>query len=179
MIEPRTAIDPSDAIRWLASRGANAWLVRHHELVLEAAEEIVDRLKRGLAIDLDVAHVLVGAALHDAGKIEHPSEMREPGHDHEHAGERMLLDAGFAPHIARACVTHAAWSDPRATLEDRSIALADKLWKGKRDGELEAALLEDLALRTRRTTWEIFDAFDNLCEAIAERGPERLARSVP
>ena len=167
----------SDVIRWLASRGAHAWLVRHHELVVEAAEQLVEGLQRRLRIDFDAHHVLLGAAVHDAGKIAHPEEMRAPGHAHERSGEQMLLESGFEGHVARACVTHAAWSEPRAVLEDRLIALADKLWKGKRDEGLEGALVQEIAERTGRERWEIFEAFDALCEAIADDGPDRLRRS--
>ena len=52
---------PEDALRWLASRGAHAWLVRHHELVLEAAEELVQGLAQW-ALVFDGDHVLMGAA---------------------------------------------------------------------------------------------------------------------
>lgn len=166
-----------DAIEWLVSSGAHPWLVRHHELVVEAAERLIDEL-RALPIAFDREHVVLGAALHDAGKIEHAEEMHAPGHAHETAGERLLLRAGYAPHIARACVTHAGWSDARATLEDRLIALADKLWKGKRDADLERALVDELADRLSRPSWEIFDVFDGLCERIAADGPDRLKRSA-
>lgn len=57
------------------------------------------------------------------------------------------------------------------------MALADKLWKGTRDESLEAALVDDLARRVRREPWEVFAAFDEVCEAIAKRGPDRLRRS--
>ncbi len=167
---------PGDAIRWLASRGARAWLVRHHELVLEAAEELVQGLAQW-ALVFDADHVLMGAALHDAGKIEHPDEMRAPGHAHEAAGAALLRRARFPAHVARVSVTHAAWTEERATLADRLVALADKLWKGKRDAELESALLEELATRTGRASWEVFDAFDALCERVADGGPDRLRRS--
>ncbi len=166
-----------EAIQWLASRGAHPWLVRHHELVLEAAEAIVEGL-RPLGIRFDGDHVRLGAAVHDAGKIEHAAEMRAPGHEHERAGEQLLLRSGFPAHIARACVTHAAWFEPRAALEDRLIALADKLWKGKRDADLEAALTEELATRLDRPSWEVFGAFDTVCEVVASDGPDRLSRSA-
>lgn len=164
-----------DAIAWLASRGAHPWLVRHHALVLEAAGDLVHGLLPLLPFDAE--HVLLGAALHDAGKVEHPEEMQAPGHAHEAAGEQLLLRSGFAAHVARACVTHAAWSEPRAMLEDRLIALADKLWKGKRDAALESALVEELAARTGRASWEVFADFDALCERIADAGPDRLRRA--
>ncbi len=171
---PTTA---DQAIAWLASRGAHAWLVRHHELVVEAAEELLDGLRDALRLTVDRDHVLLATALHDAGKIEHPNEMRAPGHAHEAAGEAMLAAAGFPPHLARSCVTHASWSDPRATLEDRLVALADKLWKGKRDEALEDALLTELAARLGRERWDVFDAFDTLCERVASDAPSRLRRS--
>lgn len=168
---------PEDAIDWLASRGAPPWLVRHHELVVEAARVLVDRLPRDFEIELDVDHVLLAAALHDAGKIEHPDEMRAPGHAHEPAGERLLLRGGFPAHVARACVTHAVWSDPRARLEDRVVALADKLWKGKRDADLETALVDELATLARRPAWEVFAAFDEMCELVSAGAGDRLRRS--
>ena len=163
-----------DGSQWLASRGAHPWLVRHHELVLEAASALVD----GLKVDFDAERVLLGAAIHDAGKMLHPAEMSAPGNAHEAAGEALLRADGFPPEVARMCVTHAAWSEPGAELEDRLVALADKLWKGKREGALEAALLEELGERTGRPVWEVFVEFDALCERIAAGGPDRLRRSA-
>lgn len=104
--------------------------------------------------------------------------MRAPGHAHEAAGEALLLEAGLAPEIARMAVTHARWDDPRAELEDRLVALADKLWKGKRDGALETALTSELAARTARAAWEVFAALDGVAARIAEDGPDRLRRSA-
>lgn len=167
-----------EAIAWLASRGASAWLVRHHELVLEAAEALCTALPGAMRMRFDVDRVLLGAALHDAGKLLHPSEMGAPGHAHEAAGEALLRAAGLRPEIARCAVTHAQWNDPRADLEDRLVALADKLWKGKRDEALETALTAELAARTGRPSWEVFATLDGIATQIAEDGPERLRRSA-
>jgi hypothetical protein len=98
---------------------------------------------------------------------------------HEEAGERMLLDSGLPRSLARVCKTHARWSEPPAVLEDRLIALADKLWKGRRDTELERALVDELAGRLAREPWDVFCSFDARCEGIARAGPARLARSDP
>ena len=187
-----------DALRWLQEHGAPRWLVRHHELVLEATDELLDDLREwvlgeaplGLAqwrgsspktprkrVRVDESRVRLGAALHDAGKTLHPEEMSHPGHAHEAAGEAWLLRLGFPPDIARICVTHARWDAPHAELEDRLVALADKLWKGKRDETLERALVTELAERAGVDAWECFDRFDASCERIASRGDERLARS--
>jgi len=166
-----------EALAWLSARGAHPWLVRHHELVVEAASQLVDGLT-ALGVRFDRAHVLIGAAIHDAGKIVHPREMAEVGHEHEKSGEALLLAAGVDARIARACVTHADWSHASATMEDRLIALADKLWKGKRDDDLERALVEELAAGSGRASWEVFEAFDRICEDVARGGSDRLARSA-
>lgn len=158
----------SDALRWLVSAGAHPWLVRHHELVLEAAEQLVAQLK----FPFDSGHVLLGAAVHDAGKVLHPNEMSAAGHEHEAAGERMLLAAGFAPHIARVCVTHASWSE--------RVRVSKIVWsrsptnsgRGKRDDALERAIVTELG-----GGWAVFQEFDALCEEIADSGLARLKRS--
>ena len=82
------------------------------------------------------------------------------------------------PAIARFCRTHAAWSTPDAGVEDRLVALADKLWKGKRDEALETALLGDLERLRGVSRWELFVPFDALCEEVAAGGGERLSRSA-
>lgn len=162
----------------LRSLGASLWLIRHHELVLEAARQIV----RGLSQlpgqgAVEWQQIEVGAALHDAGKIEHPGEMSGPGSLHEVAGEALLLRAGVPASLARFCRTHASWSAPGTTVEDRLVALADKLWKGKRDEPLEAALRVELAALRGVDPWSLFVPFDSLCEDVAARGAERLRRS--
>lgn len=165
---------PGAALELLAAAGAPPWLVRHHELV-EAATAICAGLAE-VAFDRDA--VLAGAALHDAGKIEHPDEMHAPGHAHEAAGRSLLLARGVPVSLARFCVTHAAWDAEGCTIEDRLVALADKLWKGKRDAALEQRLVDEIAVATSAEAWVVFDRFDALCESVAAGGPDRLARSA-
>jgi hypothetical protein len=129
----------------------------------------------GIVVDHDL--VLLGAALHDAGKTIHVQEMTGPGHRHEAAGERLLIAHGIPAELARFCVTHAAWDDDARTVEDLLVALADKLWKGKREEGLEQRAVVRIAGLTRRAPWEVFAAFDAICEAIAADGPDRLERS--
>jgi putative nucleotidyltransferase with HDIG domain len=126
------------AFELLVSLGATPRLVRHHELVVEAAKSLTELLGAELGLAFDRELVLLGAALHDAGKIIHPSELDQPGHDHEVAGRALLMANGVEPEVARFCVTHAAWAEQGIALEDLLVALADKLWKGKREGDLEA-----------------------------------------
>ncbi|MFP2928959.1 HD domain-containing protein [Pyxidicoccus sp. 3LG] len=171
---PRT---PAEALAFLSSLGASPWLVRHHELVLEAAELLTQRLARELRVPFARDEVLLGAALHDAGKVLHPQEMREHGNQHERAGEALLLERGVSPWLARICVTHASWPREELRLEELLVALADTLWKGRREPELESKVMKLIADRMGMQAWEVFDRLDSICEAVAADGPERLDRS--
>ena len=103
--------------------------------------------------------------------------MRHPGNQHELAGQLLLLENGVASPLARFCVTHASWDQPGTVVEDLLVALADKLWKGKRADDLEQRLTDVIARDTNRDTWAVFGTLDTICEAIAVDGPSRLARS--
>jgi hypothetical protein len=170
-------VTSGQALALLAQLGAHPWLVRHHELVVEAAEILCDRVARELAVPFDRELVLAGAALHDAGKIVCAAEMHAPGHAHEAAGRALLIERGVPDAIARFCVTHAAWDDDVA-IEDLLVALADKLWKGRREESLELKVMGALAAASGRAAWEAFTVVDAICEAIASGGPDRLARSA-
>lgn len=166
-----------DGIALLRSLGASRWLLRHHELVVEAAVLICDALEEwGLTFDRDT--VLLGASVHDAGKIVHPEEMSASGHRHEVAGRDLLANSAVPAEIARFCVTHAAWEGADCTIEDELVALADKLWKGKRDEALERLLVTRIAALTKQEPWNVFSRFDSICDAVAAGGPERLSRSA-
>jgi HD superfamily phosphodiesterase len=168
---------PADARRLLVDLGASQWLVRHHELVVEAAQVLASRVRGELGVAFDHDLVVLGAALHDAGKVIHIHEMSGPGHAHEAAGEQLLISHGISEKMARFCVTHAAWDDDARTVEDLLVALADKLWKGKREEALEQRAVARIAELTHREPWEVFAPFDAICEAIAADGPGRLERS--
>ncbi|HEY7370757.1 MAG TPA: HD domain-containing protein [Polyangia bacterium] len=168
---------PADASQLLVALGASPWLVRHHELVVEAARALASRVRSELHVPFDQELVLLGAALHDAGKVIHADEMSGPGHQHERAGEQLLVSQGIPEEVARFCVTHADWDDDARGVEDLLVALADKLWKGKREEGLEQRAVARVAALTRREPWEVFAAFEAICEAIAAGGLDRLARS--
>jgi len=145
-------------------------------LVVEAANELVVGLQR-FAAHFDAHEVLIGAALHDAGKILHPDEMSGPGSRHESDGRALLAEQGVGD-LARFCVTHAQWDDGTVALEDLLVALADKLWKGKRTPALEQRVIDLLAACSGMPPWEVFTLVDELFEHVASRGDERLARSA-
>jgi len=168
----------ADALALLTELGASPHLVRHHELVLEAALLLTDKLRRELGLEFDAGLVHIGAALHDVGKISHPAELSAPGHAHERSGRALLLAARVPERLARFCVTHASWGEPELALEDLLVALADKLWKGKRIAALEQRVLEHIAASLELPAWRAFELADTVFEAIAADAEQRLARSV-
>lgn len=174
----RRRIDtPSQAEALLIELAAPERLLRHGRLVLEAADELVVTF-RSLGIAFDDALVRIGALIHDAGKILHPGELSGGGDRHEAAGRQLLLDQGVDPRIARFCVSHARWSEMACSLEELLVALADALWKGVRREELESLVIDEAARRLGVDTWSLFVELDSCFERIADRGEERLRRSL-
>ena len=166
-----------DAYRLLEQLGAPPRLIRHLELVGEAADELL-RAYDDLGIKSDTNLIELGVAVHDAGKILHPAELNEPGSLHEAAGRQLLLSHGVQPEVAQCCVTHATWSLPDVSFEEQTVALADKLWKGKREEALELVVVDQAANRLKCDRWDIFTQLDEVFENIAAGGPERLKRSL-
>ena len=67
------------------------------------------------------------------------------------------------------------WVD--ISFEERSIALADKLLKGKREDSLELAVIDGVAARLQLSRWDLFTRLDEVFEQTASDGPLRLERS--
>lgn len=150
-------------------------LVRHAELVLEAGEALIVFLEE-LDVAFDRELIRAGIILHDAGKSLHSEELTGSGSEHEEAGERILLERGVDPAVARCCRSHARWFEMECRLEELIVALADKLWKGKRDADLELTAADRLAQSLEIERWDVFLHADFVFEAIAAGGPKRLLR---
>ena len=166
-----------DAIVLLKRLGAPSHLLRHVELVGEAADLLLSEL-RAARISVSEDFVRVGVVLHDVGKIHHPQEMSQPGSLHEPEGEKMLLEAGAPPDVARVCLSHARWGSMECSLEELLIALSDKLWKGVRRADLEEAVIRNSGERSGRDYWDLFVSMDSCFERIADEGAARLVRST-
>jgi hypothetical protein len=166
----------SEALSFGAQRGAPPRLLMHLQLVVEASEQLVLGYQK-IGIPFDRDRIVLGAALHDIGKIFFQEELDGPGTRHEEAGEALLLKHAVQPPVARYCVTHAAWHLAGVSFEKRSVALADKLWKGKREAELELLVIDEAALKLGKDRWQLFAPLDSLFEGIASDGPSRLRRS--
>lgn len=167
-----------DAYRLLTDLGASPRLLLHLQLVGEAADGLLAAYA-ALGLALDARLVELGVAVHDAGKIRHPEELDGPGSNHEPTGQALLLAHRVPPEVARCCVTHARWEGEDVSFEERSVALADKLWKGKRDPALELAVIDEAAARLGLGRWDVFDTLDSAFEDIAAGGASRLLRSQP
>lgn len=167
----------SDAHKLLAELGAPERLIRHVKLVGEAAEILILQFQQ-LGLEFDSDWIRLGVAVHDVGKILHPSELVEKGDRHEAAGERLLIEQGIDPKIARCCRSHGQWQQIACSFEELVVALADCLWKGKRNNELEHKAIMKAAQILDRDYWEIFINVDNGFEEIAAAGAARLARST-
>ena len=170
--------DRSDAYELLKDLGAPDRLVHHAQLVGQAADLLLLEFQ-SLGVICDVCVIELGAVLHDIGKIPHPEELSAPGSLHEQAGEALLLMHGVQPEVARCCTSHGAWNLPGVSLEERTVALADKLWKGKREAELELSVIDEVAVRLGVSRWDVFEQLDTAFEAIAAGGAERLQGSRP
>lgn len=165
-----------DAHALLVTLRAPERLLRHLHLVGEAADILIDGL-RDMRMDFDANLVRLGVAVHDAGKIVRPEELDGPGSVHEVAGQSLMLAHGVQPEIAKCCVSHAAWQGPDVRFEERVVALADKLWKGKREESLELLVIDAVAARLGVARWDVFMACDGLFEMVAAGSADRLSRS--
>jgi hypothetical protein len=165
-----------DAYELLKDLGTTPHLIQHVRLVAEAAEILISQLNR-FKISFDRDWIRLGVVFHDTGKILHPSELIEIGDRHEAAGEILLLANGVDPKIARCCRSHGQWQEMECSFEELTIALADCLWKGKRNKDLEHRVIESIAIMCARDYWDIFIELDNGFEQIATDGETRLSRS--
>ncbi|MGW2563682.1 HD domain-containing protein [Streptomyces sp. NPDC001514] len=175
-VDPPLRPLPGPAEQLLRSVQAPLRLAAHLRAVHDVAHRLVEWVAgRYPHLVVDREAVLFGAATHDIGKTVHIAELSGPGARHEEAGRQLLLDHGFAPHLARFAATHASWTASAATIEDLLVSTADKAWKNKRVPELEDLVISRLAESTGRAHWEEYLALDELLGAIGEGADHRLA----
>jgi HD domain len=172
----RTFVSVDDAYIFLKELGASSKLIVHVKLVAEASELLIAKL-RSLDIGFDISFVRLGVAFHDVGKILHPEELQVKGINHEAAGEQLLLANGIDAKLARCCRSHGQWQTMECTSEELLVALADTLWKGKRNQDLENLVVKKLSKQYSKDYWELFMEMDACFEKIAEDGYSRLMRS--
>jgi len=167
---------PPEAERIIKRLKAPPRLYAHLQLVHDSAHRIVHRLEKWYPkLKLDRQTVLMGAALHDLGKVEHPKELSVPGSDHELAGWELLEGLGLDPKIAVIAFTHGAWRrDSALPLEDLLVALADMAWKGVRSSKLDNMVIDRIHERTEAKRYEVFMKLDGLLTRIGDDSEARL-----
>jgi hypothetical protein len=174
---PKSFQSVQDAYRLLQDLGAPPRLIHHVTLVGEAADLLIAQFT-ALGLSFDADRIRLGVAFHDVGKILYPAELTEPGKQHEPAGEALLLAHHVDPNIARCCRSHGQWAEMTCEFEEWVVALADNLWKGKRNIALEHQVITAIATQLNSPYWDLFVDLDNGFEAIAAGGASRLLRSV-
>ncbi|WP_285686751.1 HD domain-containing protein [Actinoplanes sp. NBRC 103695] len=176
LTEPPLRALPADAAALLRELNAPPRLAAHLRAVHDVAVELVDWLAaHHPAAAFDRRAVLFGAATHDIGKTVHPEELSAPGSRHERAGQKVLLDLGFEPRLARFAATHASWTAPGLELDDLIVSLADKVWKARRVADLEDLVVGSLAGASGREPWAVFLGLDEHLERLGSGADSRLA----
>jgi hypothetical protein len=168
---------PLEAAALCETTSAPPRLVAHLTLVHDVASTLIDRLAISFPeLRMDKETILFGAATHDLGKTAFKEELSQPGHLHETAGMRLLMSNGVPEARARFAFTHSNWQSLNPLqLEDLLVALADKCWKGKRDNELEAAIVTLIAKELNVEAWVCYSALDEILQEIASKADARLA----
>jgi putative nucleotidyltransferase with HDIG domain len=151
-------------------------LLAHHLLVHDVAARMVEAIQSYWPqVVLDIEAVLIGAAWHDIGKVKYPEELTGSGHQHEAVGLALLQQVNIEQRLARFAVTHGTWSEDHSVqLEDLLVTLADHVWRGKRDTELEQRIADLLAQKSATQRWEVFIAIEHLIAELAEDADQRL-----
>lgn len=167
---------PPEAQRLCDELAAPERLRRHLILVHDVAADLVERLAGTFpAVVLDYHSITLGAAIHDIGKMLHPEELVGPGRLHEIDGPHLLEQHGIPPAVAKYARTHGTWKDDKVELADLVVALADNLWRGRRNQELETKVVEVVSTLTGQDRWAVFERLDDIFEHIAAEGDRRLA----
>ncbi|MBX3227088.1 MAG: HDIG domain-containing protein [Labilithrix sp.] len=117
MRQAASEIHDKEAEAILREIGAPERLIRHGELVDEAAEEVLAAVMTLVAVDGRL--VRLGARLHDAGKAL--QELDQSGRRHEDDGGALLLRHGVDERVARMCRTPCAVAR-RVRGDDRGVA---------------------------------------------------------
>lgn len=166
---------PAEVADLLDDIGAPPRLVAHLILVHDVATQLTASIVARVGdpgCDLDAVHF--GAATHDIGKALEPSELSAPGTHHERLGRDWLANH-VAESRARFATTHGMPVDAAdLTVEDLLVIVADKIWKAKRDQQLEERLARELSRTTGTDFWSVHLALNDVIEDISNAATDRL-----
>jgi hypothetical protein len=167
---------PKSASDLLKQVRASPRLIAHLTLVHDVACRIIKKFSVEFPdFHFNPEFVSFGAATHDIGKSVFREELSVTGQKHEREGEQLLLKLGVTPELARFARTHGEWRlDPVPTNEDLLVALADSVWKGKRDENLESVLIPRIAEQISQESWAVFESLDTFLSEVAFDADHRI-----
>jgi hypothetical protein len=167
---------PPEVASLLQSLDVHPHLLAHLVLVHDVAVQLVEGVEQTWPdLEFDAEAVLFGAATHDIGKVHHPHEMLGPGQAHHAAGVELLESHGISPQRARFARTHAGWqAEEQLQIEDLLVALADVIWAGGRDRELEDAMLRRVSSADESALWRAYMELDDILTELAADAELRL-----
>lgn len=165
---------PVAASKLLGNLNVPTQLKAHLEIVHDTAKTLIQKVGKSFpSLVFDQEAVLFGAATHDIGKLLHTDEIQTQGQKHLRDGEALLELLGVPPRLSRFAASHGSWSD-ESSIEDLLVALADQIWKGRRDPDLAFLIVEHLVTLTGTSQWQVFMELDDLLADIAATSNERL-----
>jgi len=148
-------------------------LIEHHKIVSEVAFNLARSLNSlGLNIDAQKAEIM--ACVHDIGKSVATNELSGSGSTHEQLGIAVCEDFGLDASISKICISHSSMTTEGLSIEEITVRLADKLWKGKRDLDFEKQSISLFSNLLGIDEWEVFSDTDKIFESVAEFGHLRL-----
>jgi hypothetical protein len=166
---------PKDVVDLLFRVDAPPRLAAHLRVVCDVAVHLVESFGDAFpSLRFDAAAVVYGAGIHDIGKALHPTELQAPGNDHEVDGYRLLIDSGIPARLARFARSHGEWDATETTVEDEMVALADKVWQGRREKDLEHKLVVRITAAEGEEPWRVVTRLDDLLAAISSDADRRL-----
>ena len=71
-------------------------------------------------------------------------------------------------------MTHGRILRASVPIEDLLVALAAKVWKGKREDGLEQAVVMNIASVSSQEAWQVWLTLDDTLTNLGEAAPERL-----
>ena len=163
---------PDEVERLLVRVRSSARLTAHLQLVHDVAAQLTEELETTFPkLAFDAEAVCFGAATHDLGKALHPNELTGSGSER---GSRLQAAARERSRRASSPFCPHAREVEWATIEDQLVSLADKIWKGRRQDDLEQLIVARIAAVTGDEAWNIFMSLDEILTRLAASADERL-----
>ncbi|WP_452598860.1 hypothetical protein [Pontimicrobium sp. MEBiC01747] len=72
-------------------------------------------------------------------------------------------------------ITHGNWREDNLEIEDFIVCLSDKIWKGKRDIELDNCIVNKISEMTKINFWDVSTKLELILEKIVIGSDKRIA----